>query len=202
MRRSKDQGLSRIKKALDNKENPLSIWEIEFIRTSCRILDVNSEEVMNRIVKRAVEKGAGQAKRVMASIRSQLDDLGKRAENHKRPTPTPVFVTRTDDDMDAPSHSLAHLQGCVRGLKEATVGGYSKGIKVAKIAVENAIGDFKVTIARTGEACRWKHGVAEEWYAKGEEVCGDLLKEAETGPEEGRSKRGGGGKGSDHGRPV
>ncbi len=42
------------------------------------------------------------------------------------------------------------------------MGGYSKGIKVAKIAAENAIGDFKVTVARTNEACRWKHGVAEE----------------------------------------
>jgi DNA-directed RNA polymerase alpha subunit len=63
-------------------------------------------------------------------------------------------------------------------LRDATVGGYSKGIKVAKIAVENAIGDFKATVARTKEACRWKHGVAKEWYAKGEEVCGDLLKEA------------------------
>jgi hypothetical protein len=47
------------------------------------------------------------------------------------------------------------------------VGGYSKGIKVAKIAMENTIGDFKATIARTQEACRWKHGVAEEWQAKG-----------------------------------
>jgi hypothetical protein len=80
--------------------------------------------------------------------------------------------------MDAPSRSLAHLQGCVRGLRDATVGGYSKGIKVAKIAVENATEDFKATVARTKEACRWKHGVAEEWYAKGEEVCGDLLRKA------------------------
>jgi hypothetical protein len=37
------------------------------------------------------------------------------------------------------------------------------------------MGDFKAIVARTKEACRWKHGVAEEWYAKGEEVCGDLL---------------------------
>ncbi len=156
----------------------MSIWEIEFIRTSCRILGINSEEAMNRIEKRAVEKGAGQAKRVMASIRSKLYNLGKKAENYKRPTPTRALATRTYDDMDAPARSLAHLQGCVRGLRDATVGGYSKGIKVAKIAVENAIGDFKATVARTKEACRRKHGVAKEWYAKGEEVCGDLLKEA------------------------
>jgi predicted HicB family RNase H-like nuclease len=188
VKRLRNQGLSKVKKALDNKENPLSIWEIEFIRTSCHILDINSEEVMNRIVKKALEKGAGQAKRVMDSIRSQLDDLGKKAENYKRPTPTPALAMRTYDDMDAPSRSLAHLQGCVRGLRDSTVGGYSKGIKVAKIAVENAIGDFKGTVARTMEACRWKHGMAQEWYAKGEEVCGDLSKEAEEALKEAEAR--------------
>ncbi len=40
------------------------------------------------------------------------------------------------------------------------------------------MGDFKVTVARTAEACKWRHGVAEEWYAKGEEVCRNLLEEA------------------------
>jgi hypothetical protein len=178
VKRPKDQGLSRVKKALDNKENPLSIWEIEFIHTSCRILDINSEDVMKRIVKKALEKGSRQAKRVMASIRAPLDELGHKAENHKRPTPTPALATRTYDDMDAPARSLAHLQGCVRGLRDATVGGYSKGIKVAKIAAENAIGDFEATVARTKEVYRWKHGVAEEWHAKKEEVCGNLLEEA------------------------
>jgi hypothetical protein len=116
---------------------------------------------------------------VMVSICTQLDDLGNRVENHKRATPTPAFATRAYDDMDAPGRSLAHLQTCVRGLRDAIVGGFSKGIKVAKIAVENAREDFKVTTARTAVACKWRHGVAEEWYAKGEEVCGDLLEDAE-----------------------
>jgi hypothetical protein len=58
------------------------------------------------------------------------------------------------------------------------VGGFSKGIKVAKIALENALVDYKVTVARTGEAARWKHGVADEWYEKGKEVCGSLLEES------------------------
>jgi hypothetical protein len=49
---------------------------------------------------------------VMASIHAQLDDLGNNAENYKRPAPTPALATRTYDDMDAPSRSLAHLQGC------------------------------------------------------------------------------------------
>jgi hypothetical protein len=93
VRRSQDQGLSQVKKALDNRENPLSKWEIQFIRTSCQILDVNSDLTMKRIIKRAIEKGKGQAKRVMSSIRAQLDDLGAKAENFKRPTPTPAFAT-------------------------------------------------------------------------------------------------------------
>jgi hypothetical protein len=168
----KDQGLSQVKKAMDSKQNPLSMWEMDFIRTSCCILDINSEEMINRIVKRALKKGCGQAKRVMALIRAQLDDLGKRVENHKRATPTPAFATRTYDDMDTPGRSLAHLQTCARGLRDATVGGFSKGIKVAKIAVENARGDFKVTTARMAEACQWRHSVAEEWYAKGERFVG------------------------------
>jgi hypothetical protein len=41
------------------------------------------------------------------------------------------------------------------------------------------MGDFKVTVARTGEACKWRHGVAEEWYAKGEEVAGTCWRRRE-----------------------
>ncbi len=99
-------------------------------------------------------------------MRAQLDDLGKRVETHKRATLTPAFSTRTYDDMDTPGCSLAYLQVCAKGLRDTTVGGFSKGIKVAKIALENAMGDFKVTIARTAEACKRRHGVADDWYAK------------------------------------
>jgi hypothetical protein len=42
----------------------------------------------------------------------------------------------------------------------------------------NAIGDFEATIARTQEACRWKHGVAKEWQSKGKDVCGNIMEEA------------------------
>jgi hypothetical protein len=58
------------------------------------------------------------------------------------------------------------------------VGGFSKGIKVARISLENALEDFKITVTRTGEAARWKHGVANNWLEKGKEVCGSLLEEA------------------------
>jgi hypothetical protein len=107
-----------------------------------------------------------------------MDDLGARAENHKRPTPTPALATRTYDSMDAPARSLAHLQLCAKGLRAAIDGEYSRGIKMARIAKENAIADFKATIARVQEASKWKRGVADSWYAKGEEVCGDLVEEA------------------------
>jgi phage-related minor tail protein len=63
-------------------------------------------------------------------------------------------------------------------LKSATAGGYAKGIRVAKIAMENATGDFKAAVARVKEACKRKHGTAEDWYTKGEVACGDLLEKA------------------------
>jgi hypothetical protein len=129
-------------------------------------------------VKRAIDKGGNQLKRVIASLRAQLDDLGTRAENHKTPTLTPALATRMYDSMDAPARSLAHLQLCARGLRAAMEGGYSKGIKMARIATGNAIADFKATIARVQEASKWKRGVADNWYAKGEEVCGNLVEEA------------------------
>jgi hypothetical protein len=150
VRKSTDKGLSRLKRAMDSNQNPLSPAEVDFVRTSCRILDIDSEEMINRIGKRALDKGNGQVRKVMAVIRAQLDELGKRVEAHRRVTPTPAFSTRTYDDMDAPARSLAHLQVCAKGLRGAMVGGFSKGIKVAKIALE----DFKVTVARTGEAAR------------------------------------------------
>ncbi len=133
---------------------------------------------MKRIIKRAIEKGDGQAKRVMSSIRAQLNDLGTKAENFKRPTPTAGFATRTYDDMDAQVRSLAHLQACAKVLKSATARGYARGIRVAKIAMENATGDFKATVARVKETCKWKHGTAEDGYAKGEVTCRDLLEKA------------------------
>jgi hypothetical protein len=49
---------------------------------------------------------------------------------------------------------------------------------MARIATENAIVDFKATIARVEEASKWKRGVADGWYAKAEEICGDLIEEA------------------------
>jgi hypothetical protein len=112
VKRSRDLGLTRVKKALEKKENLLSKFELEFVRTSCCILDISSEDTIKSIVKRVLEKGGDQPKRVMASLRAQLDDLGAGEENHKRPTLTPALATRTYDNMDAQACSLAPATLC------------------------------------------------------------------------------------------
>jgi hypothetical protein len=179
VKRSRDAALDHIKKALSSKENPLTKLEVGFIRTSCHILGINGETTMRVIVKKAKEKGENQPRRVLASLRSQLEELGARVERHKRPTPNPAFNMQTLDSMGALARSLAHLQSCANGLREAMEGGYSMGIKTARIATENAMADFKATIARIEEASRWKRGVAEDWYSRGEVICGGLREEAE-----------------------
>jgi hypothetical protein len=90
--------------------------------------------------------------------------------------------------MDAPARSLAHLQGCAKGLRDAIVGGFSEGIKVARIAMENALGDFKATIAKTQEASRWKRGVAEEWQAKMEDIYRNVMEEAAEALKEAKAR--------------
>ncbi len=151
MKRSRDLGLDHVKRALSNKENPLSKLELDFICMSCHILDINSEDRIKSIVKRAKEKGGNQPKRMMASLHDQLEELGARAENHKRPTLTLAQATRMYDSRGAPARSLAHLQLCARGQRAAMDGEYSRGIKMARIATENEIVDFKATIARVQE---------------------------------------------------
>jgi hypothetical protein len=58
-------------------------------------------------------------------------------------------------------------------------GGYSMGIKSARIATENAMADFKATIDRIAEASRWKRGVTKDWHSRGEVICEGLMEEAE-----------------------
>jgi hypothetical protein len=147
-----------LKKAMENGQNPLSAAEVDFVETSFRILGIDSTEMIEVIGKKAMDRGKGQVMRVMTAITSQLDELGARVQAHKRPTPTPAMSTRTYDNMDAPARSLAHLQVCAKGLRDATVGGFSKGIKVAKMALENAQEDFQTTVKRMGEAAKWKQG--------------------------------------------
>jgi hypothetical protein len=58
------------------------------------------------------------------------------------------------------------------------VGGFSRGMKMAKIALENALEDFQTTVVRTREATRWKQDVADNRLEKGQQVCGDMLAKA------------------------
>jgi hypothetical protein len=58
-------------------------------------------------------------------------------------------------------------------------GGYSIGIRTAKIATENAKSDFRATIDRIAVASRWKKGTIDDWLSRGELVCADLLEKAE-----------------------
>ncbi len=112
-------------------------------------------------------------------LQSQLIELADRVEKHKRPTPNPASNTRAVDSMGALARSLAHLQSCADGLRDAMEGGYSIGIKAAKIATENAKSDFKTTIDRIAEASRWKKETVEDWLSRGELACAGLMKEAE-----------------------
>ncbi len=121
--RSKDAALEHIRKALRNDGSLLTRLEEGFIRTSCHILGILAEAMMRVIVKRARDKGVHQPRKVLDSLQSQLAELADRVEKHKRPTPTPACNMRTTDSMGAPARSLAHLQGCADGLREAMEGG-------------------------------------------------------------------------------
>ncbi len=167
-----------------------------FIRTSCHILGIPAEATMRVIVKRAKDKGVHQPRKVLDSLQSQLAELADRVEKHKRPTPNPACNTRTMDSMGAPARSLAHLPSCADGLRDAMEGGYSMGIKTAKIATENAKADYKTTIDRIAEASRWKESTIEDWMSRGERVCAGLMEKAEgvmkkaEAREEGEAKSG------------
>ncbi len=76
--------------------------------------------------------------------------------------------------------SLANLVGCVEALKEAVGEQYSKGIKAAMKAMENAKLDYKNTIDRLAVANRWRPETVDDWIRRGEAACGDLLERAEA----------------------
>jgi hypothetical protein len=86
VRRSSDKGLSRLKRAMDNDQNPLSMAEVDFVQTGCRILGIDSAEMISVIGRKALEKGRRQVRKVMMAITAQLDELGARVEAHRRAT--------------------------------------------------------------------------------------------------------------------
>ncbi len=179
VKRTKDKALEHVRKALRSDGSLLTRLEEGFVRTSCHILGTPAEATMRVIKKRAKDKRVHQPRKVLDSLQSQLAELADRVEKHKRPTPNPACNTRTMDSMGVLARSLAHLQKCADGLRDAMEGGYSIGIKAAKIAPENAKLDFKATIDRVAEASRWKKGTIEDWVARGERVCADLREKAE-----------------------
>jgi hypothetical protein len=138
IRRSRDETLEHVRAAMREGGNPLTKQEMSFIRTSCHILGIDSSNTVNAIVKEAKERGKKQPRKVLEHLQSQLRELAARVEKHKRPTPNPAASTRAGDAMGAPARSLGNLLGCAEALKEATKGQYSKGIRAAMKAMENA----------------------------------------------------------------
>jgi hypothetical protein len=178
VKKTRDAALEHVRKALHNGGSLLTRPEASFVRTSCHILGLNSDTTMKAIVKRAKDKGKRQPRNLLDHLQSQLMELAEREDKHKRPTPNPAGSTRAVDSMGAPVRSLAHLQGCADALREATEGQYSKGIKAAKKAMENAKSDFKATIDWVAKASIWKETV-EDWLSRGELVCAKLVEKAE-----------------------
>jgi hypothetical protein len=179
VKKTRDAALEHVRKALRNGGSLLTRPEASFVRTSCHILGLNSDTTMKAIVKRDKDKGKRQPRNVFDHVQSQLMELAERVDKHKRPTPNPAGSTRAVDSMGAPVRSLAHLQGCADALREATEGQYSKGIKAAKKAMENAKSDIKATIDRVAEASKWKKETVEDWLSRAELACAKLVEMAE-----------------------
>jgi hypothetical protein len=179
VKRTRDETLDHIKIALREGGNPLTKQEMSFIRTSCHILGIDGGNMVKAIVKGAKDRGKKQPRKVMEHLQSQLRELAEKVEKHKRPTPNPAASTRAGVAMGAPARSLGNLLGCAEALREATKGQYSKGIKAAIKAMENAKLDFKTTIDPVAEASKWKEGTIEDWINKGELACGNLVVKAE-----------------------
>jgi hypothetical protein len=180
VKRSRDEALEHIKIALRTKSCLLTKQEMSFIRTSWQILGVDGPAMIKTIQKEVEDEGMRQFRKVMEHLQTRLKELADRVEKHKRPTPNPAGCTRTTNSMGASVRSLASLVGCVEALKEAMGEQYSKGIKAGMKALENAKLDYKNTIDRLTEACRWKAETTEDWTRRGEAACGDLLERAQT----------------------
>jgi alanine-alpha-ketoisovalerate/valine-pyruvate aminotransferase len=88
-----NKGLSRVRKAMDQDENPLSVAEVDFVQTCCWILGIDSKEKIDSICKRALADGKGNVRKTMSAITNLLDELGWEAKKHKREAPGPSLTT-------------------------------------------------------------------------------------------------------------
>ncbi len=181
MKRTRDEALEHIKIALRKKSCLFTKQEMSFIRTSCQILGLDSHAMVRLIQKEVKDSKMKQPRKVMEHLQARLRELADRVEKHKRPTPNPAGCTRAGNPMGASARSLANLTGCADALREAVMAQYSKGIKAGMKAMENAKLDYKNTIDRLAEACKWKAGTTDGRLGRrGELVCGDLLQKAEA----------------------
>jgi hypothetical protein len=178
VKRSRDEALEHIKVAMRTKSCLLSKQELSFVRTSCQILGIDGPSMIKTIQREIEDKGLKQPRKVMQCVQARLKELADRVEKHKRPTPNPAGSTRMTNSMGASVRSLANLVGCVEALKEAVGEQYSKGIKAAMKAMENAKVDYKNTIDRLAVANRWRPETTDDWIRRGEAACGDLLERA------------------------
>ncbi len=152
----------------------LSKQELSFVRTSCQILGIDGLSMVKTIQREVEDKGLKQPRKVMECVQARLKELADRVEKHKRPTPNPAGSTRTTNSMGAPVRSLANLVGCVEALKEAVGEQYSKGIRAAMKAMENAKVDYKNAIDRLAMASRWRPETTDDWVRRGRqhaEIC-------------------------------
>jgi hypothetical protein len=178
VKRSRDEALEHIKTAMRTKSCLLSKQELSFVCTSCQILGIDGPSMIKTIQREVEDKGLKQPRRVMERVQAWLKELAGRVEKHKRPMPNPAGCTRTANSMGASVRSLANLVGCAEALKEAVGEQYSKGIKAAMKAMENAKLDYKNTIDRLAVANRWRPETVDDWTRRGEAACGDLLERA------------------------
>jgi hypothetical protein len=122
-----DKGLSRVMKAMDQGENPLSEGKVDFMQTWCRILGDSSKEKIGSIGKRALADSKGNVWKTMNAITKLLDALGREAKELKRDSPGPSLTTQAWDNMDAPARSLQHLEASVKGVRDAMIKGFARG---------------------------------------------------------------------------
>jgi hypothetical protein len=180
VKRTRDEALEHIKVALRTKSCLFTKQEMSFIRRSCQILGLDGHAMIRSIQQEVEDNRMKQPRKVMEYLQTQLRELADRVEKHKRPTPNPAGCTRAGNPMGASARSLGNLVGCAEALKEAMAAQYSKGIKAGMKAMDNAKLDYKNTIARLAEACKWKAETTNGWVYKGEVACGDLLERAEA----------------------
>ncbi len=155
VKRLRDEALEHIKLALRTNSCLFTKQEMSFICTSCQILGLDGNAMAKAVQSEVKDNGMKQPRKVMEYLQTRLKERADRVEKHKRPTPNPAGCTRAANSMGAPARSLGNLVGCAEALKEAMKERYSKGIRAGMKAMENAKQDYKITIDRLAEACKW-----------------------------------------------